>query len=226
MLFRSSNVFIQGGLAFTKLAPQTVSMSNGSLKEVSGFSLGASNVTVFAGTNGPYWLDSTGQHLNDDAIGVSLENTDVALTVLRPTVTTDKTRYTALNASSGFFGFVGFNAFNLEASSISVRMNVASGGGATAGSPVINFDATFNPQWSQNSVFDVNGNGIVTVEELRLRSGQSAFSSGSYVLYTSQTASDTPVSYTQLLAALDTGNGTSSTPDGRSEEHTSELQSH
>ena len=119
-----SNVFIQGGLAFTKLAPQTVSMSNGSLKEVSGFSLGASNVTVFAGTNGPYWLDSTGQHLNDDAIGVSLENTDVALTVLRPTVTSDKTRYTALNASSGFFGFVGFNAFNLEASSISVRMNV------------------------------------------------------------------------------------------------------
>ena len=39
-----SNVFIQGGLAFTKLAPQTVSMSNGSLKEVSGFKIGRAHV--------------------------------------------------------------------------------------------------------------------------------------------------------------------------------------
>ncbi|MFM8475196.1 MAG: hypothetical protein ACKOEO_05300, partial [Planctomycetaceae bacterium] len=210
----ASNVFIHGGLAFSKAAPQTVRLSNGTLKEVSGFDLGASDVAMFAGSNGPYWLNPTGTQLNANAVGVSLQSTTVALSVLRPTASTDKTRYIGLSASSSAFEFVGFDAFALTATAIAVNLNIASGGGATSASPVIDFDATFPPQWTQNIVFDANKDGIVTVEDLRLRSGQAEFASGSHVLYTSQTSSTTPVTYAQLLAALDTGDGTSAAPDG------------
>lgn len=209
----ASNVFIHGGLAFSKAAPQTVRLSNGTLKQVSGFDLGASDVAMFAGTNGPYWLDPTGTQLNTKAVGVSLQNTSVALSVLRPTASTDKTRYIGLSASSSFFGFVGFDAFALSASAIAVNLNIASGDGATSASPVIGFDATFPTQWTQNIVFDANKDGIVTVDDLRQRSGQDEFANGSHVLYTSQTSSTTPVTYAQLLAALDTGNGTDGAPD-------------
>lgn len=189
-------------------------MSNGGQKEVSGFALGGSGVTVFAGTNGPYWLDSTGQHINSRATGVSLQDTNFALTVLRPTASSDKSRYTSLKARSAFFGVVGIDAFNLEASAIAVDLNTVSGIGSTSDSPVINFNATFNPQWAQNRVFDANNNGLVTVGELRSRSGLSAFSGGGHQLYTSGTADSVVVTWSELLAALDTGNGTSNTPDG------------
>ncbi|MFN5906018.1 MAG: beta strand repeat-containing protein, partial [Planctomyces sp.] len=209
-----SNVFIRGGLAFTRIAPQMVTLSNGGQKEVSGFALGASGVTVFAGTNGPYWLDATGQQINSQAAGVSLQNTSLAMTVLRPVATTDKSRYTSLKARSSFFGFVGIDAFDLQASAIAVDLNTVSGAGSSSTSPVIDFNSTFNSQWAQNIVFDVNNNGIVTVGELRARSGLSSFSSGTHVLYTVAAADSEPISYSALLAALDTGDGTSNTPDG------------
>ena len=43
--------------------------------------------------------------LNPDAIGFALADADLALTILRPTDTTDKTRYTALEASAAIRRF-------------------------------------------------------------------------------------------------------------------------
>ncbi|MFN9138047.1 MAG: hypothetical protein ACK5YE_19565, partial [Planctomyces sp.] len=134
--------------------------------------------------------------------------------MLRPVATTDKSRYTSLKARSSFFGFVGIDAFDLQASAIAVDLNTVSGAGSSSTSPVIDFNSTFNSQWAQNIVFDVNNNGIVTVGELRARSGLSSFSSGTHVLYTVAAADSEPISYSALLAALDTGDGTSNTPDG------------
>ncbi|MFO0063002.1 MAG: hypothetical protein ACK57O_19185, partial [Planctomyces sp.] len=203
----ASNVFIRGGLAFSKGSPQIVKMSDGTTKTVSGFEIGANDLSVFVGTNGPYWLNATGTEINSKAVGVALENTDVAVTVLKPTAASDKVKYIGLKANSSFFGFVGIDAFQLEASSIVVDLNLASGGGSTSASPVIDFDATFN---EQRTVFDTNDNGIVTVGELRALSGETSFEG----LYTTEDLDGKSVSYKTLLAALDTGDGTGTTPDG------------
>ncbi|MFN5625540.1 MAG: hypothetical protein ACK5DM_16455, partial [Planctomyces sp.] len=203
----ASNVFIRGGLAFSKGSPQIVKMSDGTTKTVSGFEIGANDLSVFVGTNGPYWLNATGTEINSKAVGVALENTDVAVTVLKPTAPSDKVKYIGLKANSSFFGFVGIDAFQLEASSIVVDLNLASGGGSTSASPVIDFDATFN---EQRTVFDTNDNGIVTVGELRALSGETSFEG----LYTTEDLDGKSVSYKTLLAALDTGDGTGTTPDG------------
>ncbi|MFN9139416.1 MAG: hypothetical protein ACK5YE_26530, partial [Planctomyces sp.] len=130
-----------------------------------------------------------------------------AVTVLKPTAPSDKVKYIGLKANSSFFGFVGIDAFQLEASSIVVDLNLASGGGSTSASPVIDFDATFN---EQRTVFDTNDNGIVTVGELRALSGETSFEG----LYTTEDLDGKSVSYKTLLAALDTGDGTGTTPDG------------
>ncbi|MEI7702159.1 MAG: hypothetical protein WCK86_20350, partial [Planctomycetia bacterium] len=122
-----SNVFIRGGFAFTRHAAQQVTMSNGSTETLSGFDIGASDVYVFAGVNGPYYRNETPVGLsnsNPNAVGVALWDTDIAVTVLRPTTGSNNTKYIGLKASSAFFGFVGIDAFQLEASNISVELNV------------------------------------------------------------------------------------------------------
>ena len=212
----SSYVFIRGGMAFEKGDSLTVPLNDelGTETPVSAINIGAQDLNIFVGMNGPYWTDLDGDleisgsfntgngddasrtitagsitlddvvynsgnpilpvntvvvlsasvltvggiqygdinnnndvdvgetaELNPNAVGFALADADLALTILKPTSLTDKTRYVALKASSEFVGFVGIDktVFALEATSVVVELNLASLKGSTGPLPVVDF---------------------------------------------------------------------------------------
>ena len=78
-------------------------------------------------------VEETGE-LNADAVGLTINNADIAFTLLRPT--TKGTKYIGLKASADQLGFVGTDVFEFGASSVVVEVNIASGSGVTPLTPV------------------------------------------------------------------------------------------
>ncbi|HXV77257.1 MAG TPA: hypothetical protein VD788_13145, partial [Candidatus Polarisedimenticolaceae bacterium] len=167
-------VFIRGSLAFEQGPVQTVQLSPTGSKMVTSLNIGAEGLNIFFGVNGPYWNDLDGdgvvddpEELNEDAIGLAITNADLALAILRPTVMADTTRYVALKASADHVGFVGVDVFQLEASSVVVELNLATGAGTTDVSPVVDFAATYPGEYAALfDVFDTDGVGGITEAEL------------------------------------------------------------
>src|SRR5262249_31580172 len=66
-----TNVYINGSVAFSKGGIVTATLSDGSTKQLSEVTVGASNVSAFFGVNGPYQnADGT---LNSGAIGLNVQ---------------------------------------------------------------------------------------------------------------------------------------------------------
>lgn len=267
-------VQVRGAFAFEKGANQKVTLSDTSATEVdvSAINVGAQDVTMFFGVNGPYWTDldrdgdvswalpdggtfdqdvtinagsfaagasTTGiklteddptvtvdgvdygdlnedgevdpnetAELNEDAVGLAITNADLALALFKPT-SSPATKYLAVHATADHVGFVGTHVFKLEASTVAVDLNLATGLGVTASSPVVDFDASFN---ELRELFDAEHNGI-RVGELRTLAGQAL--DGAYTgLYESTDADTLEVSLTSIVSALDTGDGAGGDPDG------------
>ncbi|MCX8497180.1 MAG: hypothetical protein ORN51_13450, partial [Akkermansiaceae bacterium] len=137
----SSYVFIRGSLAFKKHADVEVSLTgtvdSNTKTLMTAIDIGADNVSMFFGANGPY-VTSTGA-INSDAVGLDVQNANLAMTILKEPGTGQKTKYIGLKASADHFGFVGTDAFKLEASKVSVELNLASGKNVTASTPVVDF---------------------------------------------------------------------------------------
>ena len=100
----------------------------------------AGTEVTYGDINGDGFVDAneTGE-LNPDAVGLAINDADLALALLTPKDGSDLTRYTALRASSDFVGFVGSSQFNLQASNVVVELNIASRAGATAPPDVVDF---------------------------------------------------------------------------------------
>ena len=130
-----------GSFAFTKGGTQTVTLSNGSTKAVSVLTVGASNVYAFVGTGGPYWTTSQGGTIqaptSSTAVGVALSNLSFGLALLEGS---DGSSYYALGATASGIALVGVPGVTLTATSLSLDVN---GSGQGAGSPVVNFAASY-----------------------------------------------------------------------------------
>ncbi|MDA1274964.1 MAG: calcium-binding protein [Verrucomicrobia bacterium] len=128
-----SAVVINGQFTFSSVDPLDVTLTNGSEKTVEGIAIGAENVSLFFGANGPYRADTNGDGLidinddtNDSAVGLTLTNVDVALAVLKPTETSDAARYYAVKASGDEVAFVGLgDLLGFEATGALLTVNWA-----------------------------------------------------------------------------------------------------
>ena len=199
-------VIVRGSIGFEKGGAFSMKLSNGSTKTVTALNVGADNISMFFGVNGPYWddLNENGEidngETNEDAIGLTVNNASLALSILSPTDGT-KTRYLGLNATAQQIGFVGVDVFTAEISTAEVNLNLAFGGGATSSTPVIDFTA-FSSELLV--LFDTNTDEVVTVGELRALSGQADYSSVNGELYASDADAADDITLDAIVATLDT----------------------
>jgi hypothetical protein len=124
-------VDIQGSMAIEYMGGQSVTVTgNTAPVAVSILTIGASDVTIFAGINGP--ASKSG------AVGVELQNAGFALALM---TAANGTTYYGLMASADSLSSVGMpsSAIQFSGSSLNVEINGSSGG--TGG--VVNFDASF-----------------------------------------------------------------------------------
>ena len=201
----SDYVFVRGSLAFEKGPASTVTLSgSGGTRSVTTLKVGAENVTMFFGANGPYWTDFNNDNVidasetSDRAIGVQVSNASLAMALMKP-VSGSATKYIGLKATASSIGFVGVDAFQLSGSNIFVNLNIATGGGATAATPVVDF-STFSAE--ALAVFDANNNGI-TVAELRALSGQTRYTTANGELYSASAAAADGVDLDLIVSILD-----------------------
>ena len=82
--------------------------------------IGASNVHAFVGMDGPYWVDDDGDNeidrdingdivadeVNDDAIGLVLDDFDFGMSIMKPTNPLDFTKFVALHATASDISLV------------------------------------------------------------------------------------------------------------------------
>ena len=177
-------VTLSGEFAFSRdAAPIDATLSNGTVKNnLSLLRIGASNVDVFVGVGGPYFVDRDGVDNNDDgeideegeiapdgAIGLVLEDIEIALALLKPVVakgpngrpvgTPDRSSYYALSAQGGV-EVVGIDAVTIRADLLTVDVNGGSDGNvATLNDPVIDFATTFAPGLDVLTGPDPDGDG-------------------------------------------------------------------
>jgi Ca2+-binding RTX toxin-like protein len=191
-----SYVFIRGGLAFEKGGlDESFNLTVGAPTIMSTINVGAQDLTMFFGVDGPYWtdLDGDGAISWSDADGNTLTQLEansaddivdvgetaelnpnavgLAITNANFAMTLVKpkvgaTKYLALHATADQLGFVGIDAFQLEASRVVVDLNLALGGGATSLTPVINFASTYPDERQALFDFLADGDDTITVGEL------------------------------------------------------------
>ena len=146
----SQFVYLTGSVSFTKGGTQTVTLTGGGgTKDVSVLTVGASNVYAFAGIGGPYWVTNPDGSVqapsSTTAVGVALGNLSFGLALLE--ANDGSASYYALNASAASVALIGVAGVTLSATSLSLDVNGSSG---PAGSPVVNFAASY-PAGSGNS---------------------------------------------------------------------------
>ena len=146
-----SFVFLSGTVAFEKADLSSVgslTLSDGT--KVSGtpsaLEIGASNVHVFVGLGGPYWVDSNGDGTIDSkdtpasagATGLALSDAGFGLVLLKEGTAS----YYALRASADSIALVGVPGLTLSATDIEIEVN----GSSSATGPVVDFTASFPGQ--------------------------------------------------------------------------------
>jgi hypothetical protein len=130
-------VYIHGSLAITSVASTTVYLNDGTTTSatpttVSELLIGADNVTVFVGLNGPATSSS--------AVGVELDGAGLALAIFKPVTGTDT--YYGLQATATSLSGVGLpNDITVSATEINVQIN----GNSNSAGPVVDFVASFGP---------------------------------------------------------------------------------
>ena len=142
-------------------------LDNGTTKDLSVMKIGASNVNVFLGDGGPYWVDSNGDGvintnpadaIADDtpdaagAVGIALGGVEVAVVLLKTVPPATPTTpaapalsYYAISAHAESIALVGVDGVTVQGTSIDVAVN--GGGGAPTGTapnqipaPVVDFN--------------------------------------------------------------------------------------
>jgi hypothetical protein len=105
--------------------------------EVSVITIGASNVQAFFGMEGPYWnyeMDALGNgdgkvdtdEVNDEAVGLVIENFNFGLAMMTPTLKADFSSYTSLKATADGISLVGMDGVTVEAQQLLVELNLSS----------------------------------------------------------------------------------------------------
>jgi len=160
--------------------------------DVNSMSIGGSNVTAFAGINGPYWVDTNEDgivdqdEINEDAIGLVSTDFDFGIAVMQSdseifnllqsmgppglSVAAEllKPRYLAVKGNAHNVGFVGLDDITAEMRDLVVEMNVGTPWGPLL--PSIDFVKSFpGEDLNDNQVLDtedLNGNGVLDTEDI------------------------------------------------------------
>ena len=117
-------------LTYSSASNTTVTLSDNTTKQVSLLEVGADNVTIFAGVNGP--------GSNSGAVGAQATGAEFGLALFEPTLATDTSVYFGLEASAASLSGVGLPAgVTLSAGKLNAQINGGSG------SAVVNFNTSF-----------------------------------------------------------------------------------
>lgn len=128
-----SVVTLTGSIAFELGGTETVTLANGSQKEVITMTIGGRDIAGFVGLNGPYWTDLNGNgavdgplELNDGAVGLALTDLDFGIAVMASTELDDLSAFIAADIRIESFAFVGLDLVQAEGS-LSVQLNLGVG---------------------------------------------------------------------------------------------------
>ncbi len=163
----------------------------------------ATNVTLFAGLNGPYWVDADGDRVfdaseaNPHAVGLQVTDVDFGMVIFYPQMLSGLPTFYSLKATAMTAGLVGLEGV-LQATVRNVRVEVNSSSGGTLGQPRIDFAASF-PVDERLLLFDTDHNRLVTVGELRVLNGTPEYGG----LYNSAASDNQVVALGTLLNTLD-----------------------
>ncbi len=146
-------------------------------------SLGDDEVVTVGGTqygdidsDGVVDADETDE-LSEDAAGLVVNDFDFGAAILKPTNPLDFAKYTTLKASASQVALVGIEDVTAEATNILVEVNLSSP--SVYGIPlfpVVDYATTTQYNSDLFTLFDTDGDGEVTVEELRALTGQDSYS--------------------------------------------------
>lgn len=141
-----SYVYAKGAFAFEKgdLITGVQLTDGGGTRTLSAINIGVSDLDLFVGNNGPAYDEQ--DQLNPDAVGVSIDNANLALALFSETsplgvVTPGGRSYIALKASADNLSLVGIDDVQANADNILVELNIATGAGVTSTTPVIDFSS-------------------------------------------------------------------------------------
>ncbi|MCC5833759.1 MAG: hypothetical protein JJU20_03415, partial [Opitutales bacterium] len=137
----SDFIFVQGSFSYLKHDGLTASLTTGEEKELSVASIAAGGVRIFVG-DGPYFVDSNGDGVIDendtpseDAFGLVFDDINFALSLFRPTDSTDRGSYYALSAFAQEVKLTGLEEIDspikLSASGYRIEVNAGSEGKTT-----------------------------------------------------------------------------------------------
>ena len=199
-------VYIHGSMAITSVPTTTVYLTDGTTTDttattVSELLIGADDVTVFVGVNGP----ST----SATATGVELAHAGFALALFKST--TSSAAYYGLETTAGSISAVGLPSnFTIAANDLKVQIN----GSNNAGGKVVNFDASFTsttatngkgldvPTSDSTSVnLDFNDTLVMVAATITLDLGDSLHISGSFSFSKNSTEVDIEVGVTAFDGA-------------------------
>ncbi|MEW6158034.1 MAG: hypothetical protein AB1813_11415, partial [Verrucomicrobiota bacterium] len=133
-------LFVTGGFDFSFGETRTVTLSNDDTKEVTMLTVTATDVFGFVGLDGPYWRDTNGDKriitdqnvLNHDtpdtdAFGLSIENLDFGMAVMKPTNLFDLSNYIAVKARADRLHLVGIDFVTADVQDAKVEFNLVTG---------------------------------------------------------------------------------------------------
>lgn len=88
--------------------------------------IGAANVHAFVGLGGPYWVDGiVDGDINEDAIGLVINDFDFGLAIMTPTNPLDFVKYFSLKATAEEVSLVGIDDITLTAEKLTVEVNTS-----------------------------------------------------------------------------------------------------
>ena len=192
----SQFVYLQGNFAFDLLPLTTMPLSDGGTTLVTGLTVGASNVYLFAGLGGPYWVDSNndGQITAADtpdanASGLALQNVTIGLGLFFE-IAPIPARYLSLRVDATSASVVGLAGITATAKGISVGVNWVAGGTDTVitPEPAIKFSALTGgglsvPTGGTPITLDFSDKiQRVTISDLTLQVSQFVYLRGSFAL--------------------------------------------
>ena len=158
----SQYISVSGEFAFQKGVSLPAILSGaGGQQTLDALTIGAANVNIFAGNNGPYFRDNSGPNGVPDGIidsydtpdtstnpvGLAIGNASFALALMKPHVAPGATpstlSYAALKAT-GDVTFIGITGVTLSAHSLTVEVNEAkdTANPKATNTPVVNFAAS------------------------------------------------------------------------------------
>src|SRR5262249_35283988 len=129
--------YVGGNMAFRKGGTATATLSDGTTKPVSVMTVGASNVNIFVGVNGPQ--NGAAPDPAAGAQGLSIQNVAFGMALLKPTTAGDRSSYYGLKATASNVSLVGLSALGLSVSGLNIEVNSGTDADPTKPNRVVDF---------------------------------------------------------------------------------------